>query len=263
MVTAVRILGGARLTAHVESRNIGTGTGAAQYRHAHALNDVVIIALVDVGVMAFDAFLEYTHPMDVLDHVGRDIVAAIGNSGAQVGDLQRCGEDFTLTDSIADDGLSNPASFTVYLVIKSRVGNKPAALARQVDAQFITISHRNHMVFPHFKSFACRAVLGTLVHHVFEAPTEVSVARRLQGRFEVDGRAVPVTTHTQSSVDIATVTGEHGACGDNALVKKYQTLCRLECRARRIGGHVGAVIQGFEPVVDQITIILAAFLAHE
>ena len=72
-----------------------------------------------------------------------------------------------------------------------------------------------------------------------------------------------VATHAQASVDVATVAGEHGARGDDALVQENQALCRLKGRAGRIGGHDGAVIQRLEAVVDQVAVVLTALLADE
>ena len=58
VVASVRVLGRARLAAHVQTGDVGTGTGAAQYCHAHALHDIVIVVLVDIGVVPFEVFLE-------------------------------------------------------------------------------------------------------------------------------------------------------------------------------------------------------------
>ena len=58
-----------------------------------------------------------------------------------------------------------------------------------------------------------------------------------------------VTSHTQPPADETMVAGIGCLEIHNPLLKKYETLRRLECRARGIGSHKGAVEQRFLRVV--------------
>jgi len=49
----------------------------------------------------------------------------------------------------------------------------------------------------------------------------------------------------------------------NALLKEYETLCGLECRAGRVRTHNGTVEQGPRLILHELLVVLAALTAHK
>ena len=116
--------------------------------------------------------------LDVLHHVGRHVVAAVGDSGSEVGNLEGRGGHFALSDGDGDDAETGPCGRLVMLVVELSIRNQTAVLARQVDAELIAEAHGDHVVAPRVHGHLHGGIFLAVAHHVVEPPAEEAVARR-------------------------------------------------------------------------------------
>lgn len=130
------------------------GTRTTNTRRDHALDHLLVGLMAALCLVAFKVFGVDASSLDMAYHVWRDIVAAVGYRRTQVGNLQWRSIDLSLSDRDGDDRERVPTAKGV--VIKLCVGNHSAALARQIDAQFVAEALRDHVVAP-------------LVHRVVES----------------------------------------------------------------------------------------------
>ena len=79
---------------------------------------------ITTGILWIQAAVLHT-----LDDVGRIEIAAIGNSGGQIANLQRRGGNFTLPNRNGNHGQAIPSAM-IGLIIILRVGNHSSFLAR-------------------------------------------------------------------------------------------------------------------------------------
>ena len=195
--------------------------------------------------------------------MGSDEPAAVGDGGAEVGNLQRRGQHLALADGHGDDGVAAPVALGVEFVVELGVGQEAALLAGQVETQLVAVAHAHEMVFPHLEGLGRAAVLAAAVNHVLESPAEEGVARCLQRGLQRQWRAVGVAAHAQAAVDVAMVAGIGGVEIDDALLQQDEALRGLESGAGRICCHVGAVVERPRLVVDELAVVLAALAAYE
>mgnify|MGYP007060498413 CR=1 FL=1 len=137
-------------------------------------------------------------------HMRHIIIAAVGDGGTQVGNLQRREVNLALTNTDTDDRQAVPRAL-VSLVVETSVGYESAFLTRKVDAQAVAKAHAHHVVAPGVHGVLHRAVLTTIGHHVIQSPTEEGVARRADGRHDGQGRRMTVASHMQAFIREATM----------------------------------------------------------
>ena len=134
--------------------------------------------------------------LNLLHHVWYVIVSAIGNGGSQIGYLERCEVDLSLSDGDAYDRQTIPAP-PVGLVVELGIGYHASLLSWQVNAQLVTESHGDHIVLPSGHGFLDALVFLSVAEHVIQSPAEVSVAGGGYGRSQVQGRGVSVASHLE------------------------------------------------------------------
>ena len=144
----MRILGGARLSAHFDAGNRRATAGAAGNSHAHALGHSMEMALLHRGIARDGELRGHYSILDSLDNVRGEEVAAVGNGGTEIGNLQRRRKYLALADGNGDYCIGAPVSLAIEAVVEAVVGNKAAALAGKVHAKFVAIAHAHKMVLP-------------------------------------------------------------------------------------------------------------------
>ena len=88
-----------------------------------------------------------TSALDGMHDMGDIIVAAVGDSGTEIGYLKGSGSDLTLTDGDGNDGKGVPRT-AISLVVILGIGNHSSSLSREVDAKFIAETHADEVVLP-------------------------------------------------------------------------------------------------------------------
>ena len=104
----------------------------------------------------------------------RNVIAAVGYRSAEVGYLQRSKVYLTLSDTDGDNRKAVPRTLICVVVIVA-VRDKSSFLARKVDAELISETHRNHIVAPYIHSIVGRAVFLPVTYHVVQSPTEICI----------------------------------------------------------------------------------------
>ncbi len=176
MVASVRILSSTRLTGNLHPGQIGLAACAAGHSHAHTLGNVVIPVGIN-GRYAAVAVLGVNHCIgNLLHHMWRYKPAAVGDCGAQVGDLQGGCKNLTLPYRHRYDSVGTPVPLAIHFVVELGVGDETAPFVRKVHTELVSVTHGDKVVFPHLESLVGGAVLRALVDHRLESPAEICVA---------------------------------------------------------------------------------------
>ena len=191
----------------------------------------------------------------------RDVVAAVGDGGAQVGNLQGRKVHLALSDGDTDDGESVPGT-AVGLVIEGGVGDESAFLAGKVHAQFVSEAHAYHIVFPAGHGVLHGGVFLAVSEHVIESPAEETVARCADGGHNGDGRSVGVAAYGKSAEVESVGAGIWCGGGDDSLLQEGERLAGLEGGAGRILSHDASVQQRLVGVAAQQQVVLSALAAY-
>ena len=199
--------------------------------------------------------------LHLLHYMWYDVIASVGNGSAQVGNLQGSQVHLTLSDRDTDNSQTAPVASVSLIIIRS-IGNHAALLARQVDTQLVSESHRHHVVLPSGHGILNRRIFLAVAEHIVKSPTEVSVAGCGNGRNQRQGRPVAMTTYSQSSVMESMRARVGGSRGDDTLLQEGQCLTGLEGRARRILSHDSSVEQRLVCVLTQQDMILTSLTTH-
>ncbi|OAV68270.1 hypothetical protein Barb4_02125 [Bacteroidales bacterium Barb4] len=179
VVFPVRVFGCAGLSAYINARNVGCPASAAENGLAHTFGGGFIVFVGNGGIVCFDGcFLSAFY---ILHYVRGLVIAAVGDSGGEVAYLQGRGGYFALPDGNGDDGTGVP-TLPIDIVINRAVGNVSALLARQVNAQGVSVSHRDDVILPDFKTFLYGGITVSVVQHVMQTPAEKGVAGVGDGR---------------------------------------------------------------------------------
>ena len=97
-VVVAAVLGRSGLSAHFDAGQVGPPAGAGQHGAPHAGHDIIIIARTDHRVAAFEIGGVELGSLYAAHHVRDVVVAAVGDSGGQVGYLQGRSGDLSLAD---------------------------------------------------------------------------------------------------------------------------------------------------------------------
>ena len=111
-----------------------------------------------------------------MDDVGRIEPAAVGNGGSEVGYLEGCCHDFALTDGYGNDVDCFPSFGLECLVVELVVGNESALLVGDINAQWITVAHGNHIVLPLLECILDCRIPTAVIENIHECAAEVAVA---------------------------------------------------------------------------------------
>ena len=234
------------------------------------MHHVVHARRSDVEILAVDARLVACVVLLVAQrigaveahHVGRDIVAAVGHNGGQVGHLDGHHRHLALTNRVRVDGREGPPLFAIPAVVVGRVGDvacREAALG-QVDIQLLAEAEAQHILAPYGQAIL-RVLIDTfiltLLYHTAIDLIEVGVATHLDSLLHRPGRGVVVATHQALVAHKAAVGRNH------TQVKCHHRLRHLEDGARRILTHQGSVEHRLGQVAVQLLVVLAADASHQ
>ncbi len=189
-------------------------------------------------------------------------MAAVGDGGGQIGDLQRSGGNLSLPDGDGNDGQRVPGFVVVFVVVVG-IGDHASLLTRQICSQPIAESHGYEMVFPTCHGSLDGTVLPFVAEQTVEVPAEIGVARGPDGRNERSGGAVAVTAQMKSFVVEAVVAGKSYLRVDAAFLKSDEGLREFERGAGGIGSHRGTVEQGLVRVTAECAVDFSAFPSHQ
>ena len=181
-VVATAVLGRTGLTADNDVATVQVLTGTTQYRSTHTLYDIFVGRTIGHGEMLLGELLLQRFILYLAHHMRRDEIAAVGNGGTQVGDLQRRERYLTLTDGDTDHTQSAPP-FRQILVVIFGIRNHTTFLTGQVDAEGIAEAHALHIVAPGIHRLLHILVLLSVTQHVVETPAEIAVARGTDGGY--------------------------------------------------------------------------------
>ena len=98
VIVAVRVLGGACLSAHFYSGYGGAAACAAGHCHAHAFGNVFVVVTLDGRTMYLEHILRKDGVLYFLDDMRGDEISAVGDGGAEIGNLERGRENLALPD---------------------------------------------------------------------------------------------------------------------------------------------------------------------
>ncbi len=126
-----------------------SGRGAADVdAPPHALDDRLEVLGVDLRIMALvETAVERIPPLDLLDDVRDVVVAAVGDDGREVGQLQRRAAQRILPDGERDDRQRVPRP-AVLAVVAAAVGDVPVALVEEVGTQLAAETEALDILFP-------------------------------------------------------------------------------------------------------------------
>ena len=194
--------------------------------------------------------------------MGHIVIAAIGNRGTEVCNLKGREQHLTLSDGDRNHRQTIPRTL-ISLVVELGIGNQTSFLAWQIDAEFISKAHRDHIVAPGVHRVLHRAVFGDIgVDHVVESPAEEAVTRCAQSGHQRQRGCMTVTANVQTFEIEAMPAGVRCGGGDDTFGEESEPLRGLKRRARRIEAHDTAIEQGFPHILREQTMILGALTAY-
>ena len=103
---------------------------------------VVSLCVVAAGISGVEWLALY-----IIHHVRHIIITAIGDGGSKIGYLQRRRVDLSLSDRDTDYGESVPRA-AVSIVVEFSIWYQSSFLSWEVDTEFISESHADHIVAP-------------------------------------------------------------------------------------------------------------------
>ena len=184
-------------------------------------------------------------------------MSPVGDGGAQVGQVHRGSQDFSLADGKGNHRGGIPPSAAVCPVVRARRGDAAGELRREVAPQFASETKTLHILVPMVQAVG-HGVIFAVIDNIFEHVAIVGVAGHHEAFLHVDGRAVPVAAQlVPGAVMVAMRARVAHFRSKDALFQADERIHQLEHRARRVGRLHGAVVHGLVRVLDNLVVVLA------
>ena len=168
-------------SAHIQSRYVGSSTSTSCNSSSHALYHCFVVLFPYLGITLGSINGIQWFIFHCLHHVRCNEIAAVGNCCAQIGYLQRSSGDFPLSNGNRNNSQSIPRTIIIFIIIPV-IRNHSSFLTRQVHAQWISKSHRHHVITPGSHGILYRAIFLSSTNHVIQSPTKISITRSCNSR---------------------------------------------------------------------------------
>ena len=189
------------------------------------------------------------------------VIAAVGDDGREVGQLQRRTAQRILPDRERQHRERVPRT-PVLAVIEGPVGDIAVAFVEEIRTQLAAEPEALDIGFPDVVALLHAPVFG-IVEDVAEDIAEIGVARGGHRKAQIQRRSVGVAGHLQASGLIAHVAGVEVRRPQHPLLQTDKPLHQFEGRARRVSRPHRPVEQRLALVAEHLHIVVAAFAAHQ
>ena len=169
------------LSTYIQPGQIGSSTSTTRNSSSHSLYNCFVMLFTHFGI-AFSRIQRIERFIfNFLHHMRCNEITTISNCSPQIGYLQWCCSNFTLPYRNRDNSQTIPRPIIV-LVIILVIRNHPSFLPWQIYPQWISKSHRDHVITPCSHCILNGTIFLSSTNHVIQSPTKISITRCCNGR---------------------------------------------------------------------------------